>query len=48
LETIRLNIDGNAVEAQKGKSVLEASLDAGIYIPYLCYHPDLSTTGECG
>ncbi len=48
LEIIKLNIDGRAIEAQKGKSVLEASLEAGIYIPYLCYHPDLGTTGDCG
>ncbi len=48
MEIIKLNIDGRAIEAQKGKSVLEASLEAGIYIPYLCYHPDLGTTGECG
>jgi len=47
LETIKLNIDGRAIEGQKGQSVLEASLEAGIYIPYLCYHPDLGTTGEC-
>jgi NADPH-dependent glutamate synthase beta subunit-like oxidoreductase/Pyruvate/2-oxoacid:ferredoxin oxidoreductase delta subunit len=48
LEIIKLNIDGRDIEAQPGKSVLEASLAAGIYIPYLCYHPDLGTTGECG
>jgi NADPH-dependent glutamate synthase beta subunit-like oxidoreductase/Pyruvate/2-oxoacid:ferredoxin oxidoreductase delta subunit len=48
LEIIKLNIDGRDIEAQAGKSVLEASLEAGIYIPYLCYHPDLGTTGECG
>ncbi len=48
MEIIRLNIDGRAIETLKGKRVLEASLDAGIYIPYLCYHPDLGTTGECG
>jgi formate dehydrogenase beta subunit len=47
LETIKLNIDGRDVETQSGKSVLEVSLDAGIYIPYLCYHPDLSSTGAC-
>ena len=45
--TIKLNIDGREVETQSGKSILEASLEAGIYIPYLCYHPDLSTTGDC-
>ena len=48
LEIIKLNIDGQDIEAQPGKSVLEAALEAGIYIPYLCYHPDLGTTGECG
>jgi formate dehydrogenase beta subunit len=48
LEIVRLNIDGRDIEALKGKSVLEATLDAGIYIPFLCYHPDLGTTGECG
>jgi NADPH-dependent glutamate synthase beta subunit-like oxidoreductase/Pyruvate/2-oxoacid:ferredoxin oxidoreductase delta subunit/ferredoxin len=48
LEIINLNIDGRAIETPKGKSILEASLEASIYIPYLCYHPDLGTTGECG
>jgi NADPH-dependent glutamate synthase beta subunit-like oxidoreductase/Pyruvate/2-oxoacid:ferredoxin oxidoreductase delta subunit len=47
LETIKLNIDGRDIETTPGKSVLEASLDAGIYIPYLCYHPDLSPNGAC-
>jgi NADPH-dependent glutamate synthase beta subunit-like oxidoreductase/Pyruvate/2-oxoacid:ferredoxin oxidoreductase delta subunit/ferredoxin len=47
LGTIKLNIDGREVETQQGKSILEASLEAGIYIPYLCYHPDLSSTGDC-
>jgi formate dehydrogenase beta subunit len=46
-ETIKLNIDGHDVEAQKGKSVLEAALDAGIYIPHLCHHPDLPPIGAC-
>jgi len=48
LETIKLNIDGREIETQSGKSVLQASLEAGIYIPYLCYHPDLPSTGDCG
>ena len=48
MEIIKFNIDGRDIETQPGKSVLEASLEAGIYIPYLCYHPDLGTTGDCG
>jgi formate dehydrogenase beta subunit len=44
---IKLAIDGREIEAEAGKSILEVSLEAGIYIPFLCYHPDLSTTGDC-
>jgi formate dehydrogenase beta subunit len=44
---IKLNIDGREIEAEVGKSILEASLAAGIYIPFLCYHPDLTSTGDC-
>jgi len=46
-EIIKLNIDGRDVETQKGKSVLEAALDAGIYVPHLCHHPDLPSIGAC-
>ncbi|MGD1119525.1 MAG: FAD-dependent oxidoreductase [Dehalococcoidales bacterium] len=48
METIKLHIDGRDVAARPGKSVLEAALDVGIYVPFLCYHPDLPPTGDCG
>ena len=44
---IKLDIDGREIEAEAGKNILETSLAAGIYIPFLCYHPDLPTTGDC-
>jgi len=44
---IRFTIDGRSIEADAGKTILEASLAAGIYIPFLCYHPDLPSTGDC-
>ncbi len=47
MATIKLNIDGCDVETEAGKSVLEAALDAGIYIPHLCHHPDLPPIGAC-
>ncbi len=47
METIKLNIDGKDVETQKGNSILDASLGAGIYIPHLCHHPDLPPIGAC-
>lgn len=47
MEKITLNIDGQEVVTEKGKTVLEAALDAGIYIPNLCHHPDLKPVGAC-
>ena len=47
LVTIKLTIDGKTVETEPGRTVLEAARDAGIYIPSLCSHPDLSATGQC-
>ncbi len=43
-----LNIDGRDIETKKGRTVLEAALGAGIYIPHLCHHPDLTPVGGCG
>jgi len=44
---ITLTIDGLNVVADKGTSVLEAALQNNIYIPHLCYHPDLDARGAC-
>jgi len=44
---IRLTIDDKEIEVEPGKTVLEAALQAGIYIPNLCYHPDLPPVGAC-
>jgi formate dehydrogenase (NADP+) beta subunit len=45
---IAITIDGQRVEAEEGKSLLQASLDAGIYIPHLCSHENLEPAGICG
>lgn len=44
---IKITIDGKTFEVREDISVLEAALEAGIYIPHLCYHPDLKPTGAC-
>ncbi len=43
----KIVIDGKNLEAEGNKTILEASLQAGIYIPHLCYHPDLKPIGSC-
>ena len=40
-------IDGIEVEASQGQSVLQACDAAGIYIPRLCHHPELTPSGAC-
>jgi len=47
METIKLKINGIAVEITRGKTVLEAAQSAGIYIPTLCADPDLEPYGAC-
>jgi len=44
---LALSIDGVQVAADPGATVLEAALAAGIYIPHLCYHPDVDPAGIC-
>ncbi len=44
---INLTINGKKIKTAGGKSILEAALEAGIYIPNLCYHPQLCPTGSC-
>jgi len=40
-------VDGKKVDAAHGQTILEACDAAGIYIPRLCYHPDLEPAGHC-
>jgi predicted molibdopterin-dependent oxidoreductase YjgC len=47
VNTILLTINGQIVKAETGWTVLEAARAAGIYIPTLCYHPDLKPYGGC-
>ena len=46
-ETISISIDGRDVEAKPGQTSLRAADEAGIYIPRLCFHPDLPPGGHC-
>ncbi len=38
---IAITVDGSPVSAAQGATILRAALDAGLYIPHLCHHPDL-------
>ena len=40
-------INGQPVQAERNQSVLEVALANGFYIPYFCWHPELSVAGNC-
>lgn len=42
-----ITIDGVRLEAPENKNILSCALAAGIYIPHLCHHPNLSAAGSC-
>ena len=44
---ITITIDGVQVNTQPGKMVLEAAIEGGIYVPYLCYHPGMKPFAAC-
>ncbi len=46
-DEITITIDGQEVKTTAGKMVVQAANDAGLYLPYLCYHPGMQPYGAC-
>ncbi|MCI0779436.1 MAG: (2Fe-2S)-binding protein, partial [Chloroflexi bacterium] len=46
-DQLTITIDGRVVRAAPDQVVLQAANEAGIYIPYLCYHPGMKPYGAC-
>ena len=45
--SVRLTIDGRAVEVEPGTTVFDAARAAGIEVPVLCHDPGLRPVGVC-
>ncbi len=46
-DPIMFTLDGKPVSAMPGQTIIQAAMDAGIYIPYLCYFPKMKPYGAC-
>ena len=44
---MNIEIDGKAVEIERGSTVIDAANKLGIYIPHFCYHKKLSIAANC-
>jgi NADH-quinone oxidoreductase subunit G len=47
MELVTLTIDGRQLSVPKGTTVLRAAIEAGIQVPYYCYHPGLGIDASC-
>ncbi len=47
MDKITLQIDGNQINAQTGKTILDVARENNIHIPTLCYLKNLSPVGAC-
>ncbi|MBI2958342.1 MAG: (2Fe-2S)-binding protein [Chloroflexi bacterium] len=46
-DVVDIILNGKAVQAQSGTTILQAAAANGVAIPTLCFHRDLSPTGAC-
>ncbi|MDP6111951.1 MAG: molybdopterin-dependent oxidoreductase [Planctomycetota bacterium] len=42
-----ITVNDQEIEVKDGVPLLQALLDAGIYVPHFCYHQDLPVDGNC-
>jgi NADH-quinone oxidoreductase subunit G len=47
VETVNIEVDGQAMEVPKNSMIIEATDKAGISIPRFCYHSKLSIAANC-
>ncbi len=47
MSTVNFILDGLKLSSTSDKTILEAALENGVYIPNLCHNPDLEPVGVC-
>lgn len=47
MSEVTLTIDDRKISVDSEMTILKAALANDIYVPHLCYHPDLSAAGVC-
>ncbi len=45
--TVRITVDGKAIDARQGELVIDAAERNGVYIPRFCYHHRMDPVGMC-
>ena len=45
--TVNITLNGKQIETQPGQTILDVAREYDVRIPTLCYHKDLTATGNC-
>ncbi len=48
MPTVTITLNGTEYEVEAGQPIAQAARENGVYIPGLCFHPDLPAAEECG
>ena len=48
MSSVTITVNGREIACRDTDTLLNVCLDNGIYIPHLCSHPMLPSTGGCG
>ena len=46
-DILTIVVDGREIPARRDQTVIQAALDAGLHVPYLCYYPSMKPYGAC-
>jgi [NiFe] hydrogenase diaphorase moiety small subunit len=46
-DRIAFSVDGKEIQGEPGQTILTAAEAAGVYVPHLCAHPELTPHGSC-
>jgi NADH-quinone oxidoreductase subunit G len=44
---VTITVDGRTLQAEEGRTIIEAAREHGIDIPHFCWHPKLTMSGNC-
>ena len=44
---VSVTINGNTVETQEGRMLIDVAEEMGVYVPRFCYHPGMKSVAVC-
>ncbi|MDQ4095705.1 MAG: 2Fe-2S iron-sulfur cluster-binding protein, partial [Actinomycetota bacterium] len=46
-KTVAVTINGQSVEAEEGRTLIDVAEEMGVFVPRFCYHPGMKSVAVC-